>query len=719
MPKSRRTSILRRLEPIASTLATTQLDTFASRLADTLMMHADQSLRPAEALSYLDAFNALTKNNAQFCEGATRLISQSLQNEIAALEKQVKSKTTEFDDAPMTIDSPDEIEDRILITNLSEAMALEQADALLALHTRIAYLLPGKEIEPEANPFRPELFVQAVFAAWREFDPAVESRRMVFRLMEPTSFLQLKPIYQALNDALIEKGILVDLVEGNEDKSGHGAVSKLSIAQRESNDKIMAERREQAHQAKLRQMLSDDVNDLNYRGHLSVPNLFPTDFAEVETDGDESVPANAGLLSHLSQLQKQVQLNLENGDSGGGADALNLAQIKSQIPDGMLTAADSNTIGLMAKVFDCIFTDDDIAPEIQSLLAPMQIPVLKAALLNQAFFFSDEHPARRLLETLVTVSIGWDRTQGRQDPLFQAIKNCVDRVLREFEQQVNFFSEVFAELESFLADEENLSEIALTGPIAAALQQEKMLQAEEWAKSDVAVRIETGEVAGFVENFLEQQWVKILTLAHSVKDDQPSKLENALEIMDDLIWSMKPKSNAQERKELLAKLPSLLSLVNAWLNMINWEGADRSQFFTRLAERHASTVRASLSPRGQIEFAVNVAQKASERRLSRRAKGNKPSAAEEFLTQVERMRLGVWVTFESESGAKSTAKLVWVSPRRKLFLFTNRLGQGAVAITTTALAQQLLDNRAYHVSRVPVVERAVAEMLDDVDLAQP
>jgi hypothetical protein len=61
---------------------------------------------------------------------------------------------------------------------------------------------------------------------------------------------------------------------------------------------------------------------------------------------------------------------------------------------------------------------------------------------------------------------------------------------------------------------------------------------------------------------------------------------------DDLIWSVKPKATQEQRKALIGKLPRLLSTLNKWLDAIKWQDADRLQFFARLAECHASIVRA-------------------------------------------------------------------------------------------------------------------------------
>jgi hypothetical protein len=183
-----------------------------------------------------------------------------------------------------------------------------------------------------------------------------------------------------------------------------------------------------------------------------------------------------------------------------------------------------------------------------------------------------------LIDTLAKSSVLLGNDATSEDPLYQMIEGIVDRVQQDFDQQIELFSDVVADLEAFLKSEEAQTEQAISEPVEQALKQEKMRLAREFAENDVAIRTDTGEVAGFVEEFLRKQWIRILTIAHNVKEEKPNALENALRTMDDLIWSLKPKNTSEERKELVSKL-AMLTLLNAWLNAIKWDEPDRVLFF--------------------------------------------------------------------------------------------------------------------------------------------
>lgn len=439
--------------------------------------------------------------------------------------------------------------------------------------------------------------------------------------------------------------------------------------------------------------------------------------------------AKQPLLSYLAQLQKAIPVpagiaaNVSPAADGAvPANVFYLPNLKQSMPQGSLTRADESTIDLLSAVFDTVFRDQSISPEIRELICFLQIPVLKAALVDKNFFFQEAHPARRLLELLSRM--GWEQRKGPDDPLYQAMQRSVDRVGRDYEQELSVFTEAVNELEASIQAEEKAAAAAIAAPIAAALKQEKMAESEKLARNSVALRIGTGEVIAVVEAFLEQRWVSVLTIAYSIEDEKPGAVNNATKTMDDLIWSVRPKLKPEERKQLIAKLPGLLSTLNKWLDVIKWQDADRLQFFAELAECHASIVRAPLemSPERQLEISMQVAQQAAERRLQLQAKAEAQARAElapadedeeDAIIEVEGLTRGMWLQFEQEGGEGGSrkVKLAWISPLRTLYIFSTAARREAFSMSGAELAKRFRDGSASVVRAEGVVTVALSQAL--------
>lgn len=706
---SSRIVILQSLIPIANTLAATQLEGFTLRLGEALFKLSDQSVRPEEANISFHSYNHLKKNSSAFYRLASGKLSELFNYEVRLLEKGHKPRQLE-DDTSLALVTFDEMENKVLLETLSQAIELDNADELVKLNLRISHLLKIDQMHVKSNPFRPQVFLKAIYKAWCEFEPVPDSHHLVLRILKPEIFLQLNPILRELNNALVERGILpkaADLYRLNKHPVSPASAS-TTLSKKTMVDPFF--------ESKIKGILF--ANQPSLAVNMGTPNqamaagtepgFNTTEATNVIMDGRGRVTIGREFFEYLTGVQNTM---MQVGPAM--SQTTTLRGIVEQAPQNTITQIDSNTIGLLAKIFDYVFSDPHIPADLKNLIGQLQIPTLKAALIDREFFFKQSHPARVLIDTLAKSSVTWNPDKGVDDPLYKMIAKTVERVQKEFDQQLELFSDVAADLTQFLEEEEKQSQQELKEPIAQAIQQEKIRQAREMAANDVATRTDSGEVAGFIESFLEQQWVNILVLAHTVKEQKPQALERTLKTMDDLIWSIKPKNTVEERHELVNKLPALLSSLNTWLNAIKWEDPSRVIFFSKLAERHASIARAptEMSTRRQVELAVNVAQKASEKSLKKtRADYTMPDQFAFFIDQLER---GSWFDFTRNNGSVVRFKLAWVSPRRSRFIFTNRQGHDAFSISAEELIEIFRSGKAQMINDEPVIERALQSVIEE------
>lgn len=712
---SGRLLMLQSLVPVATNLISSQLEAFSSRLTEALFKVSDQTVQPEEAAKSFQAYQLLKRNPSTFYRLLASQISAVLTKEVSIIN--TRRKYTETPGAKdFSLVTFEEMENKVLSNNLIKALEVNNAEKLVELNSRIGLALNRTPISVSQNPFRPEVFVNAVVQSWQEFESVQETPRLILSLMQPDLFLQLGTVYQGLNDALHERGVVVDTdAVKRENKKRHTPVRDR---QHESGDPYL--------ENKLRSIFSANAQKIgqtgpgaavrNAAGETGSGQPMSWSGSSFAGPGDEGMVAAPEMVTidrrffdYLTGLQKQLFQN-QPAD-----DRTYLRRLSQEAPAAELTHIDQNTIELLARIFDYVFNDPSIPEEIKSLIGQLQIPTLKVALLDKDFFFKESHPARVLIDTLAKSSVFLGQDASNEDPLYQMIEGIVDRVQQDFDQQIELFSNVVADLEAFLKEEEQQAEQAISEPVAQALQQEKMRLAREFAENDVAIRVETGEVAGFLEEFLRNQWIRILTIAHNVKEEKPNALENALRTMDDLIWSLKPKNNPEERKELVSKLPAMLTLLNAWLNAIKWDEPERVLFFSKLAERHAAIARAPLefSPRRQLEIAVNIAQRASEKKLNRQVTDQSEQLPDPWLPVLDKMERGIWLDFMSSSGVINRFKLAWVSPKRTRYIFTNRKGYDSFSISSEELLAQLRTGDAVEVSASSIVDRALVEALRD------
>lgn len=692
-----RDEVLQELVDIASNVANAQIDGLTTRLADAMLDLAHACTDPKEAKLYANSGSLLKKNRYPFYYVASERLTTALHHEIQATEYPLTT-LGDTSGALHTLDPELEVDKKLTLIKTSRAIEAEHGTRLAALNIRLAALFGKESLDPSENPFRPHVLLSVLHDAWCEFQPDVNAHHLVYRLLSPELSLDMAAILHALNTALIKRGIVP-----------HIAASDLPASASPRDDALEGD--EDPLTRKLRQLFPPEATVATTHAAPVSPGGFPALFLE------EAVQAKASrnaLLGYLSALQRNVA---EPGAATGAANsphtALLLAHIKEKAPAGALEGADGSVLDLVTKVFDTILRDKHIPDEMKVLLAALQLPVLKLALSDKNFFFFEHHPARRTIELLTRLSFSWDRIKGTTDPLYLLIQRSVRQIQQDADRHPTVFADVVSDLEAFMRREETASTQALSAPIATALKQEKLQEATKAAKNEVALRIGTGEVVAFVETFLEDKWVSVLTLAYTVKDEKPQAVDSALRTMDDLCWSVKPKITMPERKELLAKLPGMIAMLNKWLDAIKWNDKEREKFFVDLAACHASIVRAplELSPERQMQIALAVAKKAAERRRIRQERMQPEPEPDEFVHLVDKLESSTWVEFAQLDGSTMKVKLAWISPMRNLFIFATKERKEAMSLSAEVLAQTFRDNRARVISLPGLVGRVLASAL--------
>lgn len=436
------------------------------------------------------------------------------------------------------------------------------------------------------------------------------------------------------------------------------------------------------------------------------------------------------LLARLAPAAPQATAMPAPADGGAAADSAGappsnvfyLPRFQRSLPAGTLARGDERTLDLLARVFETVLLDDGIPSQARALLQALQVPVLKAALQDRSFFFEEAHPARRLVDLLSRM--GWEQRKDADDPVFQAMRRSVAAVgaveaTATAERSAAAFAHALADLEGTVeatrALEEGALDAALAGPVASAEKQERLDAATRAARDAIALRIGAGDIVPVVSGFLEERWSTVLTFAYSIETARPGAVGNATRAMDDLIWSVKPKPTQEQRRDLIARLPRLLSTLNKWLDAIKWQDADRLGFFATLAEYHASIVRApiELAPERQLELAVEAAQQDALRRVELEAAVEQQASARaaaraEAFSPLDGLERGLWLEFRSDDAVRK-ARLAWVSPLRTLFIFSGADRREAFSIGADKLAAALHAGRA----RVLAIDGLVGQVLSE------
>jgi hypothetical protein len=392
---------------------------------------------------------------------------------------------------------------------------------------------------------------------------------------------------------------------------------------------------------------------------------------------------------------------------------------------------ESMTIELVAMLFDFIFETKDLPDGIKALLARLQIPVLKAAMLDGAFFAKKNHPSRLLVNALAEAGRGWTPVMGTNDPLYSHIDALVHRILDGFSDDLTIFDEAREKLIRFLADEEQAAEANIQSTAEEIDQTDRKEMAAVVAKSEIERRIEMHPVPNFLAWFLRQQWNAALEEVYLTQGEESERWEQSIAMLEDLVWSVQPKRTRDDRKHLVALLPALLKRLSAAIESVAWPPQGRERFMANLVEAHAASVKpssgsaalatAAVAEQAKAEAELAMAAGDAERAAQAEARAVAMTQAEpaaepeliddQFLEIAQDLERGTWIEFEAADGQLAFAKLAWISPLRGTYLFTNRQGLKALSMNAEELAERFRTDRARLVEAAPLIDRAFGSVM--------
>jgi len=291
----------------------------------------------------------------------------------------------------------------------------------------------------------------------------------------------------------------------------------------------------------------------------------------------------------------------------GGANILH--QLKSSEVGTGMNPLDRMTLDIIAMLFDELFDDPKVPNAIKALIGRLQIPMLKVAIADKAFFSTKSHAARKLLDAVGDVALRLPVDFSDANPLFARLEALVQHLVDDYRDELGIFTEVRDELLALMAEEDGRIEQEAAQQAKRVEEMEQLSLARAAAQKEVLARVRVRELPPAVLRFVAQEWIKLLLLIHAKEGVESEAWSEALTAMDELIWSVEPKSGNEERRKLATLIPGLVKRLTAGLERAGIDDAVRSAFFAELMHHHMQAI--SAVPRAGHEPALEAARAAA------------------------------------------------------------------------------------------------------------
>lgn len=683
-----------------------------SALREMLQAVAENAQTEADSAVEMDRRRFLSGLSEQLDEKGGRLEGLLASHWTTGFDKALRggakpSVGKELSFADLQIVDFDDMEEDLAAKGFAQRLDSKCEADLYALGRRFSYLAAGGRSEEIANPLAPKIIAEAITSSLREAGIDSESRRELWRRFESLADSRVASILHTVNAHLVQHNILPEIKREYGRQAAKKALEASGTPPKDMFSVLQSLVGTASGQATAAPAAAGLSAALTGRGDLPAP--------------------SPQIWASLESLQHATPAAFQQAATGAGLTNVLHDFRMSETGQGM-QQLDAITVDIVAMLFDMIFDDREISDPIKALVGKLQIPILKVALMDRGFFSSKAHPTRRLLDLISRAAQRWSGAIGHEDPVYRKISEVVDVVHGNFKQDTDLFANLCEDLEAFLTEQEAAADVTTNKAALLVIQRELEELADLAIDRELQPLLERAPCA-MAADLLDHEWRTVLRRIHLEDGPTSESWSKALETANQLVDSLTPKHDGQERQNLARLLPNLLRQLSAGFDRIKLEPARRHSLMDALFTIHSALLRGNQPPAEVMVEAITEdtdAEAAPEIATASLGDGEitvssisvtLPLLAAVAEPGVESLQRGDWVEYLQADGESIRYRLSWISPQRGIFLFTNPQSSNALAVSPEAMSLQLQRGEVRILSTEPIFDRALVRTIDTLQAA--
>lgn len=701
---------------------------------DTLFECAEKAENNKVQTLFFDSMREIRRQRPQI----ERSYHQTIANNFSDfLDGKLQNQTqAELDPEQLALVQNEDYEETLQVTNMVSRVKARCTQPLFALDQRLALLNNGQKLGEDSNPFGPQAIAQAFREALAPCPFPLQIKTILYMLFDKHVMQSLDSLYGALNQRLIDAGVLPNLKYNAQINPSVSRPAAAKPEQPANKPPATGTPTTNAGPALLDLDLSapppsdpgalfsglSSLLDEHRHSHPDAPLLGGTRSIVSFSPRQASRTYSASeLLAALNRMQQQSahelaqRLHKPQAVEGLKADLQQQLESHSSLPgDSKVADQEADVIDLVGMLFDFILDDENLPDACKTALSHLHTPYLKIALLDKALFTQHHHPARRLLNAMAQAGVLYGN-EGDERGLLAKMHWVVERVIHGFNGDLGLFDSLIEEFNEYVVTLRHKVELRERRAVEAAKGRDRLLGAREQALEVIQGCVGQRDLPAIIRNFLELTWADVLVFVLLRHGEQSAEWQRACEVAEQLAWSGTPLSDDDKQRLQEMRVP-MLSDLRKGLELLGGYHEDgiRRLLQDLVACQHAvqakqpqlaAQLKPNLpeSPLGAMlgEDADLARQAPSRSKLSPRAQ-----ALTKELVNVE---FGTWFEFV-EGNRSRVLKLSWFSPTTHNYMFVDNSGQRVAIKPLTLLASEMEQGLARIVTperAPPLVDRAL------------
>lgn len=413
--------------------------------------------------------------------------------------------------------------------------------------------------------------------------------------------------------------------------------------------------------------------------------------------------ATRDLLQTLGRMQAEPEL--PGGTERTIADVKQslLAQARQHYGKPVaLAPADNDTFDLLGLLYGHLQREiRDDAPA-AALVKRLQMPLLRVALQDRAFFVRPDHPARKLLGTVSETAAKWLAEDDIDPQLLAPLQQAVNHAVKHYDGDLAVFEQSNKQLQTHIDTQVRRAEAMEKRHVEAARGKEKLEAAKLRAEDVLTEVVGDATLPKFSRALLNQAWADVLTLTFLRHGEGSQLWKRQIEATREIVQAC---THPEER----AENPQLKTHVESALKQVGYHDEEADV----IARRLSSSLRDDEDGESRTELTMKL--KARVRLGEDAQKARKPDLPsrspqeQECYEQLRLLPFGTWIEFvTNQQGDVVRRRMSWFSPVTGNALFVNQRGQRVGEHSLDSLARMMAKDQVRIVTaqRAGLVDRA-------------
>lgn len=677
---------------------------FLDSFCETLLTLAEQRRAGVDPQALLDAFTWLKSNNTRLLERSVDVYAEAINKLLTADGIEVEAPSVDLaadDNVSLSLVEKDVFEDWLMQKVATSRVELALREPLAELGLRIE-AVSGKKFREDRHPFSPALFFRVTHEALRANQISLVVEKLFFKMIVERAIERFARLYDSLNAALVQMGVLPELNVTRHLISKH-ASKELPAHLKEVDD-------------------TDPVATRSPTSHTATPNGVRT-----PNSGAKSIPGEQHALhesiardayataSRLLQMQRQIQhqvfpladvtlaqqlpvgapmpgapkfdVNTEtlikalnqvsnelcaSFDAGKGENAALPAQVMDRLKQLNIGCGDDvrDALNMMDSLVANIADEQKMTGDLRAEFCKMQVPLAALQVADPDIFQAENHPVRELLNYLALLS---EPSSANFKSNAETVKNVIHRLMAADplnEQAVNV---IVKDLRKQIDREKSIIERNVQRVVESCDGRQRIAQVNDYLLDELNSRLADKKVPRVLLRLLDAGWKELMRLSLVREGPESRAWQISVNVIDDVNCLLGKRPIPED--ELHFALDPLIKIIDKGLQKVATPSTDIGAII--------NTIRSGAqAPNVDLVETGSLFSKEKRKDLQ----NEYPSRLNKKL---QRLKVGQWIEFGVKSAHKKLCQIAWISQQREKFALVNQQGMRVAEVTSEQMLEKL------------------------------